>query len=938
MFEDNHINVMGARMHNLKDISVKIPRERLVVITGISGSGKSSLIFDTIYAEGQRRYMETFGAYARQFMGIVERPDVEAIEGLSPVIAIEQKTTAKNPRSTVGTMTEIYDFLRLLYARIGTAYSYKTGLPMIAYPKEAIIEKVLSEYQGQKVMILAPVVVARKGHYKELFLSIAKKGFTKVCVDGVITELTKGLQLDRYKTHDIEIVIDTLVIDEKSNNRITKSIETALKHGEGVLQIQILGAEEVAYFSRHLRCPRSGISYPKPAPNTFSFNSPKGSCPTCNGLGYLTTVSVDKIIPNKSVSIANGGIQPLGILKKTWIFNQLATIAKAYGFDLDTPIDQIPKKAMEVILYGSKQKIAVYSAVGGFTKEYHINFEGIKKFMESQVFSDSKSIKRWAHHYTLEQTCEDCQGKRIHKIARHFKIDGKDIADLTAMNLQAFQQWIQALPQKLTKVQRQIGEEVCKEIQERTHFLCEVGLGYLSLNRTTRSLSGGEAQRIRLATQIGSALVGVLYVLDEPSIGLHQRDNQRLIDSLCKLRDLGNSVLVVEHDKDMMLAADFLLDIGPKAGIHGGEIVTACDAKSLSKQRTLTTDYLYGRESIPIPKRRRAGNGVQLVLKGAKGNNLKNITVAFPLAKMIVVTGVSGSGKSTLISQTLYPILNQHFFRAVQEPASYEKIAGLEHIDKVIAIDQQPIGRTPRSNPATYTKVWDLIRELFAQTTEAMIRGYQKGRFSFNVKGGRCHHCDGGGYRQIEMELLPNVAVLCESCRGQRFNNETLQVYYKGKNIADVLAMTIEEALDFFTPIPKIKRKLKTLFDVGLGYLTLGQSSTTISGGEAQRLKLASELAKRSTGKTFYILDEPTTGLHFEDIKVLMQVLNKLVDKGNTVLIVEHQMDVIKCADWIIDIGLEGGDGGGEVVASGTPEMVAKNAKSHTGRFLEGEL
>ena len=930
------IDVIGAKMHNLKNISVSIPREKLVVITGVSGSGKSSLVFDTIYAEGQRRYMETFGAYARQFLGIIERPDVEAIEGLSPVIAIEQKTTSKNPRSTVGTMTEIYDFLRLLFARVATAYSYKTGLPMVAYPKEAILEAVADHYKGQEIRLLAPVVTARKGHYKELFVSIAKKGFTKVLLDGEIKDLVKGMQLDRYKTHDIGIVIDTILTGEKSSKRLKNSIDTALFQGEGVLQIQDTKTGNTTYFSQHLRCPETGLSYPKPEPNTFSFNTPKGSCKACNGLGFVTDVETLKIIPDDTMSISQGGIHPLGTPKKTWMFRQLKAIADAYNFDFDTPMCKIPKEAMEIILNGGQQKITV--AADGFKKPYEINFDGIKPFIKQQMNTELKALKRWTKLYTAENICAFCEGKRIHKIARHFKIDGKDIGDLGAMDIETLYHWTKKLPSYLSKQGQKIAEEIQKEIQNRLDFLCTVGLGYLSLDRPTRTLSGGEAQRIRLATQIGSQLLGVLYVLDEPSIGLHQRDNQRLIKSLCQLRDLGNSVLVVEHDKDMMLAADFLLDIGPKAGVNGGQLVTACSAKELPLQKTLTTDYIFDRKKIPVPKKRNKGNGNQMVLKGASGNNLKSVTATFPLGVMIGVSGVSGSGKSTLISDTLYPILNKHFFKGVKEPAPYESIEGLQYLDKVIAIDQTPIGRTPRSNPATYTGVFTTIRELFSQTPEAMIRGYQPGRFSFNVKGGRCEHCAGGGHREIEMNFLPDVSVLCEICRGKRFNSETLQVFYKGKNIADVLEMTIDEALHFFESIPKICRKLKTLADVGLGYLTLGQSSVTISGGEAQRLKLATELSKKSTGKTFYILDEPTTGLHFEDIKVLINVLIKLVDKGNTVLIVEHNMDVLKCVDWILDIGMEGGRAGGEIIFSGTPEKLAQHKTSHTAKFLKREL
>ena len=938
---EENIEVIGARVHNLKNIDVIIPREKLVVITGLSGSGKSSLAFDTIYAEGQRRYIETFASYARQFLGSLERPDVDKIDGLSPVIAIKQKTVNKNPRSTVGTITEIYDFIRLLFARASDAYSYETGEKMVSYSDEQIQNLILSNYVGQRINILSPVIRSRKGHYRELFEQIAKQGFVKVRVDGEIRDLVSGMKLDRYKTHDIEIVIDRLEVEasEQTQKRLAESIKTAMYHGEDIMMVLPHQSDIPRFFSRHLMCPSSGISYPIPEPNSFSFNSPKGACPVCNGLGTMNEINLKKIIPDEKISIKSGGIVPVGEQKNTWIFKQLETIAQRFQFSLTDPIKDIPKEAMEVILFGGKESFSVASKVLGITKDYKIDFEGISIFIKNQYDdAPSASIKRWANDFMDEIVCKECHGSRLRKESLYFKINEKNIADLSTMDLDQLTEWFTELPEKLSEKQVTIAAEIVKEISTRLSFLLDVGLNYLSLNRSSRSLSGGEAQRIRLATQIGSQLVGVLYILDEPSIGLHQRDNEKLIASLKQLRDVGNSVLVVEHDKDMIEEADYVIDIGPEAGVNGGRIISASSPKELLEKDTITAKYLNGTLKIPVPAERRKGNGNSLKLKGAKGNNLKNISVTFPLGTLICVTGVSGSGKSTLINETLYPVLNTHFFNAVKVPQPYDKIEGLEHIDKVIGIDQSPIGRTPRSNPATYTEVFSEIRTLFTKTTEATIRGYKPGRFSFNVKGGRCETCEGSGLRTIEMGFLPDVYVECETCQGKRFNRETLEIRYKGKSIADILAMTIDESVPFFENIPKIYRKLKTIQDVGLGYLTLGQQSTTLSGGEAQRVKLATELSKKDTGNTFYILDEPTTGLHFEDIRVLMEVLQKLVDKGNTVLIIEHNMDVIKMADYVIDIGSEGGKNGGEVVAKGTPEQVAKSRKSHTARFLKKEL
>tara|TARA_B100001063_G_scaffold124131_1_gene115837 strand:- start:77482 stop:80364 length:2883 start_codon:yes stop_codon:yes gene_type:complete len=939
-FEEN-IEVKGARAHNLKNIDVTIPREKLVVITGLSGSGKSSLAFDTIYAEGQRRYIETFSAYARQFLGSLERPDVDKIDGLSPVIAIEQKTTSKSPRSTVGTITEIYDFLRLLYARGSDAYSYNTGEKMVSYSDEQIKELITESYKGKRINILAPVVRSRKGHYRELFEQIAKQGFVKVRTDGEIKDLVKGMKLDRYKNHDIEIVIDRLKIDDGVDNdkRLTESINTAMYHGDDVLMVIDQDTQEARYFSRSLMCPTSGVSYPNPEPNNFSFNSPKGACDNCNGIGTLYQVNEKKIVPDDTLSIKGGALAPHGPEKKSWIFKQFETIAERYNFKLSDPYKSIPQEAKQVIMFGGNEKFSVESKTLGITRDYKIDFEGVANFIENQYKNaESTSLKRWAKDYMDKIECPVCEGARLKKESLYFKVNGKNIAELANQDISELAKWFKTLPQYLTEKQVKIAEEIIKEISARLQFLLDVGLDYLSLNRSSKSLSGGEAQRIRLATQIGSQLVGVLYILDEPSIGLHQRDNEKLINSLVSLRDIGNSVIVVEHDKDMIERADHVIDIGPRAGKHGGEIISQGTPKQLLKEKTLTAEYLNGKREIEIPKKRREGNGHFLELKGCTGNNLKNVSVKFPLAKMIGVTGVSGSGKSTLINETLYPILNAHYFNGVKKPMPYKSIKGLEHIDKVIDINQSPIGRTPRSNPATYTKTFDEIRSLFAKIPEAMIRGYKPGRFSFNVAGGRCETCKGGGLRVIEMNFLPDVYVECETCQGKRFNRETLEIRYKGKSISDVLDMTINEGVDFFENIPKIHKKLKTIKDVGLGYITLGQQSTTLSGGEAQRIKLATELSKRDTGNTFYILDEPTTGLHFEDIRVLMIVLNKLADKGNTVLIIEHNLDVIKTVDHIIDIGYEGGKGGGQVIVEGTPEVVAKHKKSYTAKFLKKEL
>jgi len=939
--KDNTIEVLGARVHNLKNIDISIPREKLVVITGLSGSGKSSLAFDTIYAEGQRRYVETFSAYARQFLGGLERPDVDKIDGLSPVIAIEQKTTSKSPRSTVGTITEIYDFLRLLYARGADAFSYNTGEKMVSYSDDQIKDLIMQDFKGKRINILAPIIRARKGHYAELFQQITKQGFLKVRVNGEVQDLVSGMKLDRYKTHDIEIVVDRMLIENTEDNqkRLSESINTAMHHGENVLMILDQDTNEVRYFSRNLMCPTTGISYQNPEPNLFSFNSPKGACPHCNGLGTVHEINIKKIIPNPKLSIKSGGFAPLGEYKSSWIFKQLEVIGEKYGFKITDPIEKIPEEAMNMILHGGKDKFTVNSKDLGVTRDYKIDFEGISHFIKNQYDeSASTTIKRWAKDFMDEVNCPVCEGSRLKKEAQFFRVNGKNITELCDMDISDLTAWFKDLNNHLSDKQLLIASEVVKEIKDRLNFLMNVGLDYLALSRSSKSLSGGEAQRIRLATQIGSQLVGVLYILDEPSIGLHQRDNEKLIKSLEQLRDIGNSVIVVEHDKDMIETADYVIDIGPKAGKYGGEIISIGTPAETLKSNTITAQYLNGTMKLEIPKERRKGNGKFLKLTGATGNNLKNVSIELPLGQLICVTGVSGSGKSTLINETLYPILNAYYFNGVKKPQPYKKIEGLEHIDKVIDIDQSPIGRTPRSNPATYTEVFTEIRNLFTMTSESMIRGYKAGRFSFNVKGGRCETCEGSGVRTIEMNFLPDVYVECETCQGKRFNRETLEIRYKGKSISDVLNMTVDEAVPFFENIPKIYRKVKTIQDVGLGYITLGQQSTTLSGGEAQRIKLAGELSKKDTGNTFYILDEPTTGLHFEDIRVLMDVINKLVDKGNTILVIEHNMDVIKLADYIIDIGPEGGKGGGQLIAKGTPEEVAKNKKSYTAKFLKKEL
>ncbi len=932
------IEVLGAREHNLKSIDVEIPSNQMVIITGLSGSGKSSLAFDTIYAEGQRRYIETFSSYARQFLGNLERPDVDKINGLSPVIAIEQKTTSKNPRSTVGTITEIYDFLRLLFARAADAYSFETGKKMISYTDEQILDLIRQDYLGKRIAILSPIVRSRKGHYRDLFEQLIKNGFLRVRVDGEIRELVSGMKLDRYKTHDIELVIDRVMVEESSFNRLKESLQVAMKYGQDVMMVMEWNSNELRYFSRSLMCPDSGIAYSTPEPNSFSFNSPKGACAKCNGLGQMEVVHMAKVIPDGKKSIQNGAISPVGNFKRNWMFSQLEVISKKYKFSLTDAWDKIPAEAKEVILYGSNEHFTIHNENLGITQDYKLSFEGVIAFIENQYKdAGSASIKRWAKDYMQSEKCTACGGARLKKESLHFKLNNRHIGELSAMDLDELFQEMDNIPNFLSEKQNIIATPILKELKTRLSFLLDVGLNYLSLDRSSKTLSGGEAQRIRLATQIGSQLVGVLYILDEPSIGLHQKDNTKLITSLKNLRDLGNSVLVVEHDKEMMEEADHIIDMGPGAGKRGGEIVAQGTLEDILKSNTDTAVYLNGEKEIPGSLNRK-GNGNTLSLFGATGNNLKNVDLHIPLGKMVCVSGVSGSGKSTLINETLYPILNHYFYRAVKVPMPYDRLEGIDHIDKIIDIDQTPIGRTPRSNPATYTGVLGDIRKLFSDLPEAKIRGYKPGRFSFNVAGGRCETCQGGGLKLIEMNFLPDVYVHCETCNGKRFNRETLEVRYKGKSISEVLDMSVNEAVDFFEHIPKIFRKIKTLQDVGLGYITLGQQSTTLSGGEAQRVKLATELSKRDTGKTMFILDEPTTGLHFEDIRVLMGVLQRLVDKGNTVLIIEHNLDVIKAADYIIDLGPDGGKNGGVIICEGTPQEIIKNPKSHTAVYLKKEL
>lgn len=936
--EEDKLSIIGAKENNLKDIQVDIPHHKLVVITGLSGSGKSSLAFDTIYAEGQRRYMETFSAYARQFIGNYEHPDVDKITGLNPVIAIEQKTTNKNPRSTVGTITEVYDFLRLLYARASTAYSYVTGEPMIRYTESELIDKILELYDNKNITILAPIVKRRKGHYKEVFETTRKQGFSKVRVDGEIKPLLLNMAVDRYKVHDIEIVVDTMVVRELSKQRLINSLHIALKYGKGILIILDNETGVAKNFSKFLMCPTTGISYPEPEPNTFSFNSPYGACEKCNGLGFISEVDIKKIIPDDTKSIRDGAIVPMGTYKNTQIFRQIEALGEKFGFTIDTPVGELSDQVLNTILYGMNEPLKIKREFSGLAP-VTTNYEGIINFIRNfDIESAPANIRKWIQSFLNEITCPECGGTRLKKESLHFKIAGKNIAELAMMDIADLIKWVDDCPNHLSEKQNKIAYEVLREIKYRLKFLEDVGIQYLSLNLPARALSGGEAQRIRLATQISSRLVNVLYILDEPSIGLHQRDNHQLIEALKQLRDQGNSVIVVEHDRDMMKAADYIIDIGPAAGIHGGHIVAQGTYDEFIKQQSLTAQYLNGQKSIPTPSIRREGNGLELTIYGASGNNLKHVDVTFPLGKFICVTGVSGSGKSTLINETLYPILNHHFYRAEKKPMPYHEIEGLEHIDKVIEINQQPIGRTPRSNPVTYIGVFDSIRQLFSELPEAKIRGYKPGRFSFNVTGGRCEECRGGGLRTIEMNFLPDVYVTCEACNGKRYNDETLEIRYKGKSINDILEMDVETAVTFFENVPIIAEKIQTLKDVGLGYIKLGQPSTTLSGGEAQRIKLAAELSKKDTGKTFYILDEPTTGLHFEDIYILLNVLNQLVDKGNTVLVIEHNMDVIKMADYIIDLGPEGGKNGGLVIATGTPEEIVEHGIGYTAQYLKLEL
>ena len=946
--EDDKINVYGARVHNLKNIDVEIPRQTLTVITGLSGSGKSSLAFDTIFAEGQRRYIETFSAYARNFLGGMERPDVDKITGLSPVISIEQKTTNKNPRSTVGTTTEIYDYMRLLFARAGRAYSYATGEEMVKYTEERVLEMILHDYAGHRIFILAPLVRSRKGHYRELFEAMRRKGYLNIRVDGEMMEIVRGMKVDRYKNHDIEVVIDKLKVDPKDEERLKKSVAIAMKQGEGLIMILDKDTDTIKHFSKRLMCPTTGISYSDPAPNNFSFNSPQGACPHCKGLGVINQIDLAKVIPDKKMSIRDGGIAPLGKYKNQMIFWQVEAILKKYECDLKTPIADIPDDALQEVLYGSLENVRIDKELVHTSSDYFVSFDGIIKYLRNVMDNDESAAgQKWADQFLAECECPECHGQRLNREALSYRIGDKNISELASMDLSELREWIRDLEESgerreesgpLSTNEFKIAKEILKEIRTRLDFLLEVGLDYLALNRQSASLSGGESQRIRLATQIGSQLVNVLYILDEPSIGLHQRDNERLINSLKELRDLGNTVIVVEHDQDMMLNADYIVDIGPRAGRKGGEVVFQGTPEEMLKTNTITAQYLNGQQKIAIPEKRRKGNGKSLIIRGCTGNNLKHVDVEFPLGKLILITGVSGSGKSTLINETLQPILSQHFYRSLKAPMHYDSIEGLEHIDKVVDVDQSPIGRTPRSNPATYTGVFSDIRSLFVNLPEAKIRGYKPGRFSFNVKGGRCETCGGNGYKTIEMNFLPDIQVPCEECHGKRYNRETLEVRYKGKSIADVLDMTINQAVEFFENVPEILRKIKTIQDVGLGYIKLGQPSTTLSGGESQRVKLATELSKKDTGKTLYILDEPTTGLHFEDIRILMDVLQKLVDRGNTVIIIEHNLDVIKLADWIIDIGPEGGRNGGQILSTGTPEQVAKSKKGYTPRFLRDIL
>ena len=948
--EDHQINVYGARVHNLKNIDVEIPRQSLTVITGLSGSGKSSLAFDTIFAEGQRRYIETFSAYARNFLGGMERPDVDKITGLSPVISIEQKTTNKNPRSTVGTTTEIYDYLRLLFARAGKAYSYATGEEMVKYTEEKVLDMIMHDYAGKPIYILAPLVRGRKGHYRELFESMRRKGYLNIRVDGELLEITRGMKVDRYKNHDIEVVIDKLKPGAEATDRLKKSVAIAMKQGEGLIMILDKDSGAIKHFSKRLMCPTTGISYSDPAPNNFSFNSPQGACPHCKGLGYINMIDLGKVMPDKKQNIHDGGIAPLGKYKSQMIFWQVEAILKKYErlrvgerssgmCDLKTPIQDIPDEALQEVLYGSLENVRIDKELVHTSSDYFVSFDGIIKYLRNVMDNDDSTAgQKWADQFLAECECPECHGQRLNREALSYKIWDKNISELASMDISELREWLDKVEAHLDHQQQQIAVEILKEIRTRLDFLLEVGLDYLALNRQSASLSGGESQRIRLATQIGSQLVNVLYILDEPSIGLHQRDNERLIHSLKELRDLGNTVIVVEHDEDMMLNADYIVDIGPRAGRKGGEVVFQGTPQEMLKTDTITAQYLNGQQQIVIPTKRRKGNGKSLVLKGCTGNNLKHVDVTFPLGELILVTGVSGSGKSTLINETLQPILSKHFYHSLKNPMPYDSIEGLEYIDKVVNVDQSPIGRTPRSNPATYTSVFSDIRSLFVNLPEAKIRGYKPGRFSFNVKGGRCETCGGNGYKTIEMNFLPDIQVPCETCHGKRYNRETLEVRYKGKSIADVLDMTINQAVEFFENVPDILRKIKTIQDVGLGYIKLGQPSTTLSGGESQRVKLATELSKRDTGKTLYILDEPTTGLHFEDIRILMDVLQKLVDRGNTVIIIEHNLDVIKLADHIIDIGPEGGRKGGQILSTGTPEQVAKSKKGFTPTFLREAL